>query len=104
MNPPIPALRRFRSTTLAADLRVALTIDDDAWPYKELMVRGRASVEMLDHGSPEYELAATRYFGPEQGPAWISTPRDQPMARIAVTPQWIGILDFEIRFPSALTS
>jgi hypothetical protein len=89
---------------LAADPRVALTIDDNAWPYKELIVRGRASVEMLDDVSPEYELAATRYFGPEQGPAWISTLRGQPMARIAVTPEWIGILDFETRFPSALTS
>ena len=89
---------------LAADPRVALAIDDNAWPYKELLVRGHASVEMLDDVTPEYALAATRYFGPEQGPAWISTLRGQPMARIAVTPEWVGILDFETRFPSALTS
>jgi len=89
---------------LPADPRVALTIDDNAWPYKELMVRGRASVELLDDVSPEYELAATRYFGPEQGPAWVSTLRGKPMARIAVTPEWVGILDFETRFPSALTA
>jgi hypothetical protein len=24
------------------------------------------------------------------------------MARIAITPEWVGILDFEQRFPSAL--
>ena len=47
-------------------------------------------------------LAATRYFGPEQGPAWVSTLRGKPMARIAVTPEWVGILDFQTRFPSAL--
>jgi hypothetical protein len=95
--PKAPKLR-----ALAVDPRVALTIDDNAWPYKVLLVRGRADVEMLDDLSPEYELAATRYFGPEQGPAWVSTLRGQPTARIAITPGWVGILDFETRFPSAL--
>jgi len=87
---------------LPADPRVALTIDDNAWPYKVLTVRGRASVELLDDVSPEYALAATRYFGPEQGPAWVSTLRGKPMARIVVTPEWAAVLDFETRFPSAL--
>jgi len=87
---------------LTADPRVALAIDDNAWPYKELLVRGRASVEVVDDVSPEYALAATRYFGPEQGPAWVSTLRGKPMAHIAVTPEWVAILDFETRFPSAL--
>jgi hypothetical protein len=89
---------------LAADPRVALTIDDNAWPHKVLLVRGRADVELVGDVSPEYEMAATRYFGPEQGPAWVATLRGKPMARIAITPEWTGILDFETRFPSALTA
>ena len=88
---------------LAADPQVAVTIDDNAWPYKVLLIRGRANVEMLDDVAPEYELAATRYFGPEQGPNWVNTLRGTPMARIAITPSWVGILDFQTRFPSALT-
>ena len=88
---------------LAADPRVALTIDDTAWPPGVLLVRGRAGVELLDDVGPEYEQAATRYFGPEQGPAWVATLRGKPMARIAITPEWAGILDFQTRFPSALT-
>src|SRR5271165_286486 len=88
---------------LAADPRVALTIDDNAWPWKVLLVRGRATVKLPDDVSPEYELAAARYFGPEQGAAWVSTLRGKPMARIAITPGWVGILDFPTRFPSALT-
>jgi hypothetical protein len=96
--PKAPKLR-----ALAADPKVALTIDDNAWPYKELLIRGRAGVELLDDVGPEYELAATRYFGPEQGPAWVSTLRGKPMARITVTPEWAGIIDFQTRFPSALT-
>ena len=62
---------------LAADPRVALTIDDNTWPHKVLLVRGRASIELLDDVSPEYERAATRYFGPEQGPAWVGHPPGQ---------------------------
>ena len=89
---------------LAADPRVALTIDDNAWPYKVLLVRGRADAELIEDVCPEYEMAATRYFGPEQGPAWVATLRGKPMARIAITPEWAGILDFETRFPSALTA
>ena len=88
---------------LAADPRVALTSDDTAWPPGVLLVRGRAGIELLDDVGPEYEQAATRYFGPEQGPAWVATLRGKPMARIAITPEWAGILDFQTRFPSALT-
>ncbi len=95
-----PKAPKLKAT--AADPRVALTIDDNQWPHKVLLVRGRASVEMLEDVSPEYESAAARYFGPGQDAAWISTLRGKPMARIAVTPGWVGILDFQSRFPSAL--
>jgi Pyridoxamine 5'-phosphate oxidase len=61
--PKAPKLR-----ALAADPRAALTIDDNTWPHKVLLVRGHASVELLDDVSPEYELAATRYFGAGTGP------------------------------------
>jgi Pyridoxamine 5'-phosphate oxidase len=87
---------------LAADPRAALTIDDNSWPHQVMLVRGRSTIEQLDDVSPEYELAAKRYFGPKQGPAWVSTLRRMPMARIAITPNWVGILDFQTRFPSAL--
>jgi hypothetical protein len=90
---------------LAVNPLVALTIDDHTgWPYRVLMVRGNAAVEMLDDVVPEYALSAERYFGPEQGPAWVSTLRGKSMARIVITPTWVGILDFETRFPSALTA
>lgn len=87
---------------LAANPRVALSIDDNTFPHKVLLVRGSSTIEMLDDVVPEYVLSATRYFGPEQGPAWVSTLRGKPMARIAITPGWVGVLDFQTRFPSAL--
>jgi hypothetical protein len=84
---------------------VAVTVDDaGAWPYKALLVRGRASVDLLDDVVPEYAQAAERYFGSEQGEAWLAQLRGQPMARVAVTPTWVAVLDFETRFPSALSA
>ena len=53
----------------------------------------------------EYAAAAQRYFGPDQGAAWVAQlPADMRMWRIAVRPEVVRILDFETRFPSALSS
>ena len=85
--------------------RVAVTIDEAAaWPYHALLIRGDAAITMLEDVSEEYAAAARRYFGEEQGEAWLASLRGQPMARIDVTPRWVGILDFETRFPSALSA
>jgi hypothetical protein len=59
---------------------------------------------VLDDVAPEYAQAAERYFGPEQSVAWLSQLQGQPMARVAVTPTWVAVLDFETRFPSALSA
>jgi len=84
---------------------VAVTIDDcSAWPYKALLIRGRAAVEFLDHVSPEYAASAHRYFGDEQGEQWLSPLRGVPMARVVIEPRWVGLLDFVTRFPSALSA
>jgi len=84
---------------------VAVTIDSSAaWPYHALLLRGTATVEMLDHVSDEYAASAHRYLGEEQGDAWVAGLGSKPMARIAVTPTWASVLDFETRFPSALSA
>jgi hypothetical protein len=89
---------------LERDPRVAVTIDASAgWPYHALLVRGVAAVEMLEDISDEYAASALRYFGDEQGTAWVHQLSGRPMARITVTPSWVGVLDFETRFPSALS-
>jgi hypothetical protein len=98
--PKAPKLKALRER---AD--VAVTIDDaGAWPYKALLVRGRASVDLCDDVVPEYAGAAVRYFGAEQGKVWLSRLRGMPMARVAVSPTWAAVLDFETRFPSALSA
>jgi nitroimidazol reductase NimA-like FMN-containing flavoprotein (pyridoxamine 5'-phosphate oxidase superfamily) len=83
---------------------VALTIDDDVFPYKVLLVRGTARVDVFEEMVPEYAAAATRYLGPEGAAAWLEPLRAQPMARIRVSPTAVRILDFETRFPSAMSA
>ncbi|HAE82990.1 MAG TPA: pyridoxamine 5'-phosphate oxidase [Ktedonobacter sp.] len=84
--------------------QVALTIDSNQWPCKVLLIRGIAKVEIVDGILPEYAAAAERYFGKEQGRAWVEQVRamSTQMARISVRPTWVGLLDFETRFPSAI--
>ena len=66
---------------------------------------GVANVTRQTGVVPEYALAAVRYFGDEQGRAWVAQfPADLPMVRVAVRPQHVTILDFETRFPSAISS
>ena len=89
---------------LARNPKVALTIDDDNFPHKVLLVRGTARLDNVDGVAPEYASAAERYFGPEQGKAWVQQMAAMcpQMVRIAITPEWVGLLDFQTRFPSAL--
>lgn len=80
---------------------VAITIDAAGTPPRALLVRGRAQVGDVDGIVPEYALAMRRYGGDEQGAARIAAV-DRPgvrMARIAVRPAWVGVLDFRTRFP-----
>jgi hypothetical protein len=88
---------------LLANPVVSLTIDSETWPHKVLLLRGPARVELVE-GVPQEYAAARRYFEEEQGTAWTNQvsqmlPRT---ARIAVRPDWVGILDFQTRFPEGL--
>ena len=91
---------------LAKNPKVALTIDDNVFPHKVLLIRGSVRLQAVDGIVPEYARAADRYFGPEQGQAWVNQLRTliSDMVRITVTPEWVGLLDFKTRFPSALSS
>lgn len=81
---------------------VALIIDDGStFPYRELTLRGHAELQPWEGVVPEYALAARRYFG-EGAEAWLAQVAAVPMVRIAVTPTWAGLIDFESRMPSAL--
>ena len=81
---------------LAKNPKVALTIDDNTFPHKVLLVRGSAAFATVEGVVPEYQLAAARYFGEQQGRAWVEQVRGllTHMVRIVIRPEWVGILDF----------
>src|SRR5947209_20338272 len=89
---------------LAKNPRVSLTIDDNTFPHKVLLIRGSARLEPVEGIVPEYEAAAARYFDPDLAQGWLTQLRGKvsSMVRITITPQWVGLLDFQTRFPSAL--
>ena len=89
---------------LAKNPRVSLTIDDNTFPHKVLLIRGSARLEPVEGIVPEYAAAAERYFDPELAKGWLSQLRAMvsSMVRITITPEWVGLLDFKERFPSAL--
>jgi hypothetical protein len=93
-----------RLRALRANPDAAITIDTESFPPDVLSVRGRASVAEVDGVAPEYALAARRYMGEEAAAGYLAQ-IDQPgtrMARIAVRPTWVGIIDFQTRLPSTL--
>ena len=94
----------YRVRALRANPDVAITIDTDSFPPEVLSIRGRAEITEVDGVPPEYARAAHRYLGDEEATGYL-TQIDGPgtrMARIAVRPAWVGLLDFQTRMPSAL--
>jgi hypothetical protein len=85
--------------------RVAITIDtQDRWPPRALLIRGAASLELVD-GLPDAYIEAARKVTPaEQFDDWERGTRalyDQ-MVLITVEPDWAKLLDFETTLPDAV--
>ena len=89
---------------LARNPKVALTIDTETQPPHVLLVRGTAHIDVVD-GVPFEYLEASKKGIPEQQwnsfEAQVRTMYKQ-MARIAITPEWAKLFDFETRLPDFL--
>lgn len=97
-SPEAPKLK-----ALGEGAKVAVTIDTQEFPYKVLMIRGRIGKSDVVPGiADEYRRAVIRNLGREAGGAWLGNMAQTTteMARLYVIPEWVGILDFETRFPS----
>lgn len=91
--------RRLRA--LRANPNVAVTIDTEPQPPQVLLLRGQVSITEVDGMVPEQAHAARRYLGEQAGAAYVvqaEHPRTR-MARIALRPTWVGVLDFQHRLP-----
>jgi hypothetical protein len=94
--PKVPALRK--------NPKVALTIDTTAFPPHVLLVRGTASLDVVEGIPPEYLAASRKLVGERGWPEFEAQVRAmyKRMARIEIVPEWAKLLDFETRFPTPL--
>ncbi|SOD64086.1 Pyridoxamine 5'-phosphate oxidase [Streptomyces zhaozhouensis] len=88
---------------LEARPQVALTLDTEGFPPRALLVRGTARLGTVE-GVPEEFLDASAPAGAGERAAFAAEARAlyRRMTRIAVTPEWAKLLDFETTLPSAL--
>ena len=86
---------------LAANPKVAFTVDTNSFPPHVLLVRGEAAVEVVDGVPDEFVESSRRFVGEEGMPEWEAGVRAlyKQMAIIRVTPTWAKIFDFETRLP-----
>ncbi|MBB4911253.1 pyridoxamine 5'-phosphate oxidase family protein [Actinophytocola algeriensis] len=93
-----------RGRALRANPRVALTIDTDEQQPEVLSVRGDAVVTEVRGMVPEYETYMRAGMPAEAADAYFAElrARDVLMERIAVRPDWVGVVDFTTRYPAAM--
>jgi hypothetical protein len=81
---------------LAKRPHVALTIDSMGPPVRELLLRGTASIEIVEGVAPEYLAAAAKSTHGDDLAAFEAAVRHtyKQMARITITPAWARFYDF----------
>jgi hypothetical protein len=84
--------------------KVALTIDQGAFPPKALLIRGTAEVELVEGIPDGYLTAGRKVMTEEQYPQWVAGVQSvyDDMVVITITPTWAKLLDFETTIPQAV--
>jgi len=84
--------------------KVALSIDRDSSPPKILLIRGTVHTDTVEGIAPEYVAMIRRTMNEEDAQALLdqAAPLYPRMTRIFIHPDWVGLLDFETRLPSAV--
>jgi hypothetical protein len=84
--------------------KVALTIDQGAFPPKVLLIRGAAEDELVDGIPDGYLTAGRKVMTDDQYPEWVAGVRAlyDEMVVITITPTWAKLLDFETTIPKAV--
>ncbi len=93
-----------KTKVLTDGSKVAVSIDHDSSPPKILLIRGTVHTDTVEGLAPEYTAMIRRTMSEEDGQALLAeATRLYPrMTRIFIHPDWVGILDFETRLPSAV--
>lgn len=91
-----------KSKSLRARPDVAVTIDTNDAPPEVLLLRGRVEITEHEELVPEYAAAMRKGSSPEvEGYLAMLAESAPRMERITLRPSWVGVLDFQSRFPEA---
>lgn len=95
-SPKVAALRK--------NPKVALTIDQGAFPPKVLLIRGTAKVELVKGIPDGYLKAGHKVMTDDQYPDWVAGVRGlyDEMVVITITLTWAKLLDFETTIPKSV--
>jgi hypothetical protein len=105
--PPLGMVKPARRlAALRANPHVGVTIDSKPQPPEVLSMRGTLTIAEVDGIVPEQGEAACRFLGKEGGAAYVANAKhpETRIARTALRPTWVGILDFQRRLPSVITA
>ncbi len=93
-----------RGRALRANPDVAIVLDTEDQPPEVLQLRGRATVTEVRGIVPEYEQYMRHGMPAEAADAYFAEilRRGVVMERIAVRPDWVGVVDFRTRYPAAM--
>jgi hypothetical protein len=84
--------------------RVALAVDRPGMPPRSLLVRGSATVDVVDGVPDEYVAGSRKIIPAEAMPGWEAGVRAlyAQMAVITITPDHVVLHDFETTIPQAV--
>ena len=97
-------VRSAKVAAIRRNPRVALTVDRSGMPPRTLLVRGSATVTIVDGVPDEYVAGARKITPAEAMPSWEAGVRAlyEQMAVISVTPDHVVLHDFETTIPKAV--
>ena len=93
-----------KTKVLTDGSKVAVSIVPDFAASKILLIRGTVRADTVEGIAPEYTAMIYRTMSEEDAQALLKeAARLYPrMTRIFIHPDWVGIIDFETRLPSAV--
>jgi len=97
-------VRSAKVAAIRRNPRVALAVDRPGMPPRSLLVRGSATVEIVDGVPAEYVAGSRKITPAEAMPGWEAGVRAlyQQMAVITITPDHVVLHDFETTVPKAV--
>ena len=89
---------------LRTNPKVALTIDQGAFPPKVLLIRGTAEIKLVEAIPDGYLTAGRKVMTDDQYPGWVAGVQGlyDEMVVITITPTWAKLLDFETILPKSV--